>query len=153
MRSGTSPEEIISTACRVYNERYPRPFELLHCWTILQTCSKFTTPPDPKRMLGDDAAASDKTSNEHRGQKKAKFAQQSRDLHAREVKRLDRIAKALEDKNNIMRYRMMLRYCAADERGDIVAAIKKALERSSLPHNDTSSSDEDHATYNESTLV
>ncbi|KAF0731038.1 hypothetical protein Ae201684P_011861 [Aphanomyces euteiches] len=100
-RSGSSPDDVVATAIAVYKERHGSDFELMHCWQALRACPKFSTP---KRKEPDD----EKIEKVRIGQKKAKQIEVEKVQRTRELKRLDRIASALEKRNKIMQLQILV---------------------------------------------
>ncbi|CAK4253440.1 unnamed protein product [Aphanomyces euteiches] len=99
--------------------------------------------------------ASDEAKTYHKGQKQAKQEEVDKKIQrARELKRLDRIAKAMEEKNKILQHQMLLHYGPVNERERIIAELQ-AMVKSSQANNDSNDSNVDdvEVSFNESTLV
>ncbi|KAH9127696.1 hypothetical protein AeMF1_002037 [Aphanomyces euteiches] len=132
VRSGSSPDDILETALAVYKDRYGNDFQLF--------------------IAG---MASDEAETYHKGQKQAKQEEVDKKIQrARELKRLDRNAKAMEEKNKILQHQMLLHYGPVNERERIIAELQ-AMVKSSQANNDSNDSNVDdvEVSFNESTLV
>ncbi|KAH9097582.1 hypothetical protein Ae201684P_001058 [Aphanomyces euteiches] len=124
--------KFVETALAVYKDRYGNDFQLF--------------------IAG---MASDEAKTYHKGQKQAKQEEVDKKIQrARELKRLDRIAKAMEEKNKILQHQMLLHYGPVNERERIIAELQ-AMVKSSQANNDSNDSNVDdvEVSFNESTLV